>query len=164
MDRKQSLIQVLITENLNSRKQLEETRRNIGSYIQKAVCEHEAGTVAMATSLKDSSAVEISAFHGLSLEMLHQTQLASGELKPTNQLSISRFNNTSPALGGDALMRIQTALHFPPYLVNIKIEPSSLSGLFSFVNTSRPNHQFQLLDLSSHPRCKPQQLQLVFGN
>ncbi|PIK60755.1 hypothetical protein BSL78_02319 [Apostichopus japonicus] len=122
-DRKQSLIQVLITENLNSRKQLEETRRNIGSYIQKAVCEHEAGTVAMATSLKDSSAVEISAFHGLSLEMLHQTQLASGELKPTNQLSISRFNNTSPALGGDALMRIQTALHFPPYLASEKLLP-----------------------------------------
>ncbi|XP_071842146.1 uncharacterized protein [Apostichopus japonicus] len=122
-DRKQSLIQVLITENLNSRKQLEETRRNIGSYIQKAVCEHEAGTVAMATSLKDSSSVEISAFHDLSLEMLHQTQLASGELKPTNQLSISRFNSTSPALGGDALMRIQTALHFPPYLASEKLLP-----------------------------------------
>lgn len=137
-DRKQSLIQVLIKENLNSRQKLNDNRRKIESYTQTAICEHEAGTVAIATSLKDTSANEVQAFSGLSLEMLQLTKLAGGELRPTNQLSISRFNAPSPSLGGDAVLRIQAALHFPAYkapekllghVIQIKCEVADIEGL-----------------------------------
>nr|XP_054760038.1 uncharacterized protein LOC129266228 [Lytechinus pictus] len=137
-DQKQNLIQVLVRQNMDGRKKLEDKQKELGRYIEQKLSAHEAGSATMTTKLKNRITREVDLFASLPLHLLQITALESGEDVPVCQLSINRLSNQSPSAGGGVLQEILAALKYPmykapeclfPYLSELKIEMADIEGI-----------------------------------
>ncbi|XP_071481319.1 uncharacterized protein [Diadema antillarum] len=137
-DKKQNLIQVLVRQNMDASKKLEEKQKELGRYMESKLCSHKAGADAMTTKLHNSVSKEVEQFASLPLHLLQVTALSSEETVPVYQLSINRLADQSAAAGGGVLQEALTALGFPmykapecllPYLTDLKTEMTDIQGI-----------------------------------
>eukprot|EP00057_Strongylocentrotus_purpuratus_P001936 XP_003723513.1 PREDICTED: HAUS augmin-like complex subunit 5 [Strongylocentrotus purpuratus] len=140
-DQKQNLIRVLVRQNMDGRKKLEEKQKELGRYIENKLNAHTAGSTAMTTKLKDRITREVQLFASLPLHLLQISALDSGDDVPVCQLSINRLTNQSPSAGGGVLQEILRALNYPmykapeclfAYLSELKIEMADIEGILDF--------------------------------
>ncbi|XP_038065283.1 HAUS augmin-like complex subunit 5 [Patiria miniata] len=137
-EKKQDLIRVLVRQNSEAKKKLEVLQRENLKYMQSTLCSHEAGTVAMATQMRNGVAEEVERFAQLPLHLLRLTSLDSGQSVPVNQLSINRFSSQSESSGGGAIVEVLQLLRYPlykapenllPYAVQLKCEIAAVQTL-----------------------------------
>ncbi|XP_038064792.1 uncharacterized protein LOC119735160 [Patiria miniata] len=76
-EKKQDLIRVLVRQNSEAKKKLEVLQRENLNYMQSTLCSHEAGTVAMATQMRNGVSEEVERFAQLPLHLLRLTSLDS---------------------------------------------------------------------------------------
>ncbi|XP_006814607.1 uncharacterized protein LOC102804733 [Saccoglossus kowalevskii] len=111
----QNIIQLLLRQNNDSRRKLEEEQHQLHQYIQNNLCSQEVGTVALATQLKDGVKSEVDKFCSLSLPYLMLTTMDDTELIAVRNLSINRLHNTSLDSGGQTIQHVLNTLKFPLY-------------------------------------------------
>ncbi|XP_072049913.1 HAUS augmin-like complex subunit 5 [Amphiura filiformis] len=114
-DQKQNIIRVLVRQNSEAKRKLDEQQKQLLRYMQTTLCGHEAGTVAMTTQLRNGVINEVEKFAGLPLQLMRLTELDSGQYVPIFQLSINRCTDKSAFSGGGAFCDILNHLNFPLY-------------------------------------------------
>lgn len=137
-DQKQNLIRVLVRQNMEARKKLEDKQTELGRYMEVKLSSHKAGTVAMTTELKDRVTREVDLFASVPLHLLQITNLDSGESIPVRQLSLNRLTDQSPSAGGGVFQEVLNVLNFPmykapecllPHLTELKVEMADIEGI-----------------------------------